>query len=131
MQRATITTLAVAACIQLVLLMCMHAQPVHGLPPGFYEDKMLGENTALGLLMQMVHLPDGRALLLNKAGKMFIAAPSKKGKCWPVVHMSTLGVTVTFLPCPACTVKPPRALFGPVYRVGGRRPSSRVGRCSH
>ena len=72
-------TWAVAVVAALCAAMLLQPQPCTGLPAGFAETQMLFADPKLGLVMQMVHLPDGRALLLSKAGTMWIAEPSKKG----------------------------------------------------
>lgn len=48
----------------------------HALPQGFHEDKMLNENPTLGLLMQMVHLPDGALPATPRLCKLFYCACS-------------------------------------------------------
>ena len=74
-QRRLSTTVVAFAAV------CMHActSTDAALPAGFSEDQMLPPQPGMGLIMQMVFLPDGRALLIDKAGTVFIAAPNKPG----------------------------------------------------
>lgn len=52
---------------------------VLGQPQGFHAEQMYYPRSDLGLLMQMVFLPDGRALLVEKSGSLFIVEPEKPG----------------------------------------------------
>jgi len=71
----------IAAAAAATLFVHAHTATAQPLPAGFSDDRMLAPQPGMGLIMQMVFLPgtDGRALLIDKAGKVFIAQPNAPG----------------------------------------------------
>lgn len=69
----------VAAMALTAAMAVLPAPGALGQPQGFHIEQMYYPKTDYGLLMQMVFLPDGRALLVEKSGSLLITEPEKPG----------------------------------------------------